>query len=120
MPGMCEKECGECGLCIAQQAQGVIDEKNAEINGLNLQIRELRSALVAECRGESCDTEECAGGGYRNCSGCEQRAKEAIHINPGDGSCMREVCGIHEPNGTRKCSKCGTAETDGKKNCPCH
>ncbi len=47
MPGMCEKKCGECGLCIGHLAQDVIDGKNAEINGLNLQVGGLKEALDA-------------------------------------------------------------------------
>ncbi len=42
MPGMCEKKCGECGLCIGYQAQGVIDEKNAEIAKLRAEVEENR------------------------------------------------------------------------------
>ena len=67
------------------------------LEATNIQVRELKDALIAECRGRPCDPEDCAGGGYRSCGGCEQRAKEAIHINPENLSCMREVCGIHEP-----------------------
>lgn len=52
-----------CILCRAEKAE--------------LQVHELRKALYAECRGVSCG-EECAGGGYRGCSRCDQRAKAAF------------------------------------------
>ncbi len=45
MLGMCEKKCGECSQCIGQWAQEVIDEKNAEIKDLNLQLGRLRDML---------------------------------------------------------------------------
>ena len=48
MPGMCEKKCGECGLCIGHQAQGVIDEKDAEIKDLRLQVSTIRQVVNDE------------------------------------------------------------------------
>ncbi len=42
---------------------------------------------------------------------CEQRANEAIHISLKNGSCLRDVCAIHETHDLRKpllvCDKCG-------------
>lgn len=49
----------------------------------DLQIAALRKALYAECMGSDCDTGNCCGG-YRKCSGCERRAKEAYGPGWGD------------------------------------
>lgn len=71
------------------------------LSDANREVDHLREVLVAECRGGRCDSEGCGDTyipGYRNCSGCERRAKDAIHINPGDGSCMRHECKEHAPN----------------------
>ncbi len=48
----------------------------SENTKLLLQIDELKAALYAECRGLACESEGCYVG-YRNCSGCEARAKKA-------------------------------------------
>lgn len=45
MPEMCEKRCGECGRCVGSHAQLAIDEKDAEIQELKLQLDEARRAM---------------------------------------------------------------------------
>lgn len=42
-----------------------------------LRIEALKKALIAECKGEACNPEDCHGG-YRKCTGCETRAKKAL------------------------------------------
>lgn len=56
-------------------------------NRVNLQVGELKKALYAECRGEACNPDECHGG-YRQCTGCEVRAKKAY--GPGWGGVVEK------------------------------
>jgi hypothetical protein len=50
---------------------------HAELQKAQGEIEALKKALWAECKGEACSPEECYGG-YRQCSGCEKRAKAVL------------------------------------------
>lgn len=65
-------------------------EMDLKIRQLELQIQALQNALYAECKGVACTSDACYGG-YRQCTGCEARAK--IAFGPGWGE--------HPQNGLR-------------------
>jgi hypothetical protein len=66
-----------------------------------LQIGELKKALYDECVGSACAPAGECYGGYRKCSGCEERAK--IAYGPGWGGIVEKPkC---EP--VYVCNKCG-------------
>ena len=50
--------------------------------GVEIAIRDLRGAFQAEISGTPCG-EDCAGGGYHKCIGCEQRARRVLSNLPG-------------------------------------
>jgi hypothetical protein len=61
-------------------------------------IKALKDALYAECRGLTC-SENCAGGHYNCCDGCESRAKDAY--GPGWGEAAKPRCATILPLGWR-------------------
>jgi hypothetical protein len=81
-PSSSEARCPSCHWHSGSHSQGCYVE---QLTAARLQIDALKKALYEECRGIGCTpgTDECAGGGYRGCTGCEKRAKAAF--GPGWG-----------------------------------
>lgn len=107
---------------IDAQKSAWLDELIAEVDRLHLQVAALQKALYAECYGSACDVGNCYGG-YRECSGCERRAKEAYGPGWGDVTEKKNpecTCTI---DGTPYCKAKGTgfclAENQAeKRKCP--
>jgi hypothetical protein len=64
------------GRLCRKQAVDEWDRLRLEHEDALLQIRRLKQALYDECTGQSCGAVDCEGG-YRNCVGCDRRAKMA-------------------------------------------
>lgn len=66
-------EVGHGGGCDCTKPEETMAGK---VRALELQIDELKKALYAECTGQACNPDDCYQG-YRQCTGCEIRAKKA-------------------------------------------
>lgn len=67
---------------LAWELSPEYDMLQSELEKAELQVNETRQALFDEVKGVACGT-ECAGPGYRECGGCDARAKKALGLRPG-------------------------------------
>lgn len=70
---MCGQDCLDDESCLLNR----IGALTKELKEKNLQIDELKKALYAECVGQACAADGECYQGYRQCTGCEIRAKKA-------------------------------------------